>query len=68
MYSEFTITNYAERELLAKRLKILNDKWDRLGDQEQLEFPDIDFTLRDFQDIIATANTLVNIRSVYGDK
>jgi hypothetical protein len=62
----FTLTEYAERELLTKRLKVLDDKWGRIGDQEQLNYRVVEFTLGEVKDINAVIDTLRNIKSVYG--
>jgi hypothetical protein len=66
MTTRFNDTEYAERELLTKRLKILDDKWERIGDQEQLDYRAVEFTLGEVKDIHAVIDSLRNVKSVYG--
>jgi hypothetical protein len=55
-----TIVEYAEQILLRKRLEILEAE-----ESDSDEFPDIDFTLREVQDIYALISALQSVARVY---
>jgi hypothetical protein len=55
-----TILEYAELILLRKRLSLLETK-----ESGSDEFPDIDFTLREVQDIYALISALQSVTRVY---
>jgi hypothetical protein len=56
-----TLVEYAEYELLRKRLSILGDK---LPDYH--DFPEVQFSLKEVQDIDAVISSLQSIQRVYG--
>jgi hypothetical protein len=57
-----TLIEYAEYELLRKRLSILEDKL-----PDDADWPKIEFALKDVEDIDAVISTLRSITRVYGE-
>ncbi len=57
-----TIAEYAELLLLRKRASILEAKLPL-----DHEFPEIEFTLKEVQDLDAFIDTLKSVRRVYGE-
>jgi hypothetical protein len=58
---KMTISEYAEQILLRKRLVLLEAK-----ESDSDDFPDIEFTLREVQDIYALISALQSVVRVYG--
>ena len=54
--------------LLYKRRELLNNEWDRVGDDSQSKYPEAEFILKEVSDIDAVIDTLRVIRKMYGDK
>ncbi len=63
-----TLSEYTEMQLLYKRWKVLDLKWDMIGDDCQSEFPEAGFALKEVSDISAVINTLGVIRRMYADE
>ena len=62
-----TLSEFVEMQLLYKRWKILDLKWDMIGDDRQSEFPEAEFALKEVSDIGAVIDTLGVIRKLYAD-
>ncbi len=57
-----TLVEYAEYVLLEKRLSVLEGKLPADAD-----WPEVEFTLREVEDIDAVISSLQSIRRVYGE-
>ena len=63
-----TLSEYHEMQLLHKRWKILDHKWDMVSGDRQSEFPEAEFTLKEVLNIIAVIDTSGVIRRMHADE
>jgi len=68
MANLFTETEYMERKLWRSRLKILDQKWECVSQDQRECYPDHDFTLAEVESMAALANTFKVIEKVYGNE